>query len=247
VLLAARFFMHNIPYEHWYSPITDLLLVENIGLPFPMEGINYPCWYLSVLLFGGTAIYCLVRIVPKKAYIYTAVIIASSVYIYFMMHSPGIEQWSTVGRFLYLPFWRGVSDMMIGTLLYIAPKPSFKIGRLAECISSIGVALLLVTDGPYFDYLAAAMIIILVWSIRSEYSLLNTTVNTKLIRTLDEYQYGMYVNHICVVLLFRYWKVTEHFPLWLAIILLASTVYVIAVAGKRVSQICVREITKSAE
>lgn len=68
VLLVIRIIIHQVPYKHLYSPIADLLLLENIGLPFELEGINYPCWYLSVLLWGGTLVFVLARFLPTKVY-----------------------------------------------------------------------------------------------------------------------------------------------------------------------------------
>ena len=65
--------MHSVPYTHWYSPLLELSLLQNVGIPLENAAMNYPCWYLSVLLFGGTVIYILLRKLSKRNFNIVAV------------------------------------------------------------------------------------------------------------------------------------------------------------------------------
>lgn len=203
VLLIVRFCMHSIPYTHWYSPILELSLLQNVGIPLENAAMNYPCWYLSVLLFGGTAIYILLRKLSARIFYVIAVAIVIGTYVVLITHSLEIEQWGYFGKVFYLPFWRGVADMMIGTIIYQLPKPKKIFGLIFELGSAFGIIILLRIDGKY-DYLAVVLIIVLTWSICSRSSVLRKIGNLKVISILNKYQYGMYVNHISVILVFRY-------------------------------------------
>ena len=222
--------MHSVPYTHWYSPLLELSLLQNVGIPLENAAMNYPCWYLSVLLFGGTVIYILLRKLSKRNFNIAAVVIVICTYAYLISQSPDIEQWGTAGFVFYLPFWRGMADMMIGIIIYQLPKPKKIPGVIIELCSGIGIIILLRINGD-FDYLAVAFIILLTWSICSSSSILRKIGNLKIVNVINKYQYGMYVNHICVILIFRQLAVVSSINLGVAIIILFGCIFLFSGGG----------------
>lgn len=230
ILLIARLCMHSMPYTHWYSPLLELSLLQNIGIPLENASMNYPCWYLSVLLFGGTVIYILLRRLSKRNFNIVAVVIMICTYAYLISQSPDIEQWGTAGSVFYLPFWRGMADMMIGIIIYQLPKPKKILGVIIELCSGIGIVILLRINGD-FDYLAVAFIILLIWSICSSSSILRKIGNLKIVNVINKYQYGMYVNHICVILVFRQLAVVSSTHWGVTVIVLFVCIFLLSWVG----------------
>lgn len=231
VLLVIRIIIHQVPYKHLYSPIADLLLLENIGLPFELEGINYPCWYLSVLLWGGTLVFVLARFLPTKVYRILSVISIIFFYGYVLVNFYSIEQWGSVSHVFYLPFWRGVAGMMTGTLMYHMPIPKKRIGIIVEVFTILALIASLFLKGRY-DYLAIVIIFLLLWSVRSDDSILRKLGDASLIKWISKSQYGIFVNHIAMVLLFR--KLSLNWVISLIGIIILT--FLLACLGKQVSE-----------
>lgn len=229
VLLIAQLFMHSVPYMHWYSPILELLMLQNVGIPLEHEAINNPCWYLSVLLFGGTIVYFLLRKLSRRVYNILAIILSVGIYLFFISQSLDIEQWDTVGVF-YLPFWRGIADMMIGTLIHQLPKPKKIPGIIIECSSCLAILALLRINGK-FDYLTVAFIILLTWAIRSEDSILKKIGNLKIIDIINRYQYGIYLNHICIILIYWHFNIITSFNFWIMLGIMFICIFLLAWVG----------------
>lgn len=230
ILLIARLCMHSVPYTHWYSPLLELSLLQNVGIPLENAAMNYPCWYLSVLLFGGTVIYIFLRKLSKRNFNIAAVGIVICTYAYLISQSPDIEQWGTAGFVFYLPFWRGMADMMIGIIIYQLPKPKKILGVIIELCSGIGIVILLRINGN-FDYLAVVLIILLIWSICSNSSVFRKIGKLKIVNVINKYQYGMYVNHICVILIFRQLAVVSSINFGVAVIILFGCVFLFSWVG----------------
>lgn len=230
ILLIVRLCMRSIPYTHWYSPLLELSLLQNVGIPLENAAMNYPCWYLSVLLFGGTVIYILLRKLSKRNFNIAAVSIVICTYAYLISQSPNIEQWGTAGFVFYLPFWRGMADMMIGIIIYQLPKPKKILGVIIELCSGIGIIILLRINGD-FDYLAVAFIILFAWSICSNSSVLRKIGRLKIVNVINKYQYGMYVNHICVILIFRQLAIVSSINLGVAVIVLFGCIFLFSWVG----------------
>ena len=130
----------------------------------------------------------------------------------------------------YLPFWRGMADMMIGIIIYQLPKPKEIPGVIIELCSGIVLVILLRINGD-FDYLAVAFIILLTWSICSNSSVLRKIGKLKIVNVINKYQYGMYVNHICVILIFRQLAVVSSINLGVAIIILFGCIFLFSGVG----------------
>lgn len=56
VVIVRALILCDSPYKHWYSPMVEMVMLQNVGIPLPHESANYPCWYLSVLFYGSILI-----------------------------------------------------------------------------------------------------------------------------------------------------------------------------------------------
>lgn len=86
----------NNPYKYFYSPILEILLLQNVGIP--KSGVlNYPLWYLSVLFYSSIIIYFLISKIDKKRYIIISNVFSIIVCIFFIIKYKEIEQWGYIG------------------------------------------------------------------------------------------------------------------------------------------------------
>ena len=229
ILFLAHLVMHSVPYTHWYSPILELFLLQNVGIPLDNAAMNYPCWYLSVLLFGGTFIYFLLKKL-KRIYNIVSALVVIGTYTLLISQAPYIEQWGYVAG-VYLPFWRGLADMMIGIFICQAPKPRKLAGRLIELCSGLCILFMLRLNGQY-DYFSVFLIILLIWAICSDEAILRRIGSIKFLELINRYQYGIYLNHICVILVFRHFNLFSSLNLFSILILLFGCTFLLAWAGK---------------
>ena len=56
----------RIDIQQFFSSIPEILLIQNIGVF--NGGLNYPCWYLSVMLFSTLIILLLYKLVSKNIF-----------------------------------------------------------------------------------------------------------------------------------------------------------------------------------
>lgn len=234
VLLLSQIIMGEIAYKHWYSPILEATLTRCIGIPLATEALNGPCWYLSVLMFGGLLLYFLLKKLSRKAFNMVAVVAAAVIYGFLASRSVSIEQWDTIGKVFYLPFWRGIADMIVGIIICQLPKPKQIAGNILEVVSGVGVLALLRLNGSY-DYLALGFVVLLIWAISTEKPILSLLGNNKIVNWLSRYQYGLYVNHICVIAVFKQITFVHGINHWLRLFTLLVCILVLARVGRYVT------------
>lgn len=152
-------------------------------------------------------------------------------YGYVLVNFYSIEQWGSVSHVFYLPFWRGVAGMMTGTLMYHMPIPKKRIGIIVEVFTILALIASLFLKGRY-DYLAIVIIFLLLWSVRSDDSILRKLGDASLIKWISKSQYGIFVNHIAMVLLFR--KLSLNWVISLIGIIILT--FLLACLGKQVSE-----------
>lgn len=230
VLLLSQIIMGEIAYNHWYSPILEATLTRCIGIPLTTEALNGPCWYLSVLMFGGLLLYFLLKKLSRKACNMIAVVAAAVIYGFFASRSVSIEQWDTVGKVFYLPFWRGIADMIVGIIICQLPKPKRIVGNILEIVSGIGILALLRVNGSS-DYLALGFMVLLIWAISAEKPILSQLANNKVVNWFSRYQYGLYVNHICVIAVFKQITFIQNINHWVRLLMLLVCIFILAMMG----------------
>lgn len=183
--------------------IPELLLVQNLGIF--SGGVNYPCWYLSVLFFAGALIFLLARKLPRKWFNVLGAVCAVSSYSAILVYARGsMETFARIGVF-YLPFWRGMAGLFCATLLYQSHallQPVFrKFARLFQVMEvlSLGaiIGLMFVpgrTDGPIL-----LLILLLLLCVGSECSVVERLSDNPFVARAIHYEYAVFLNHAFVI------------------------------------------------
>ena len=146
IYLVKIGFTFNIDY------LPEAFMLQGLGF----YSINYPMWYLSVLLLITPLILLFLKYYHEKSFNYFAVIIIALVY--FNMLKAGLETWDLYGIY-YTAWWRGFADMLIGVLIFKFTKflsekeyKSYKIFfNILEILSSlILIAIFYILFQSYF-------------------------------------------------------------------------------------------------
>lgn len=179
-------------------------MVQNIGI-FNCYRINYPCWYLSVLMFASILIFGFFKISSKAVRIGVSVGCVLLIYSYIFLSYRQLENFDTVFIF-YIPFWRGVSDLLLGALAYdlqLALSKGFferniQLTRITECACFLGISVLLFIDLPV-DLILAFLIFILITAVSSPHSVINRLSDNEVFKWLIKYEYAIFLNHALVI------------------------------------------------
>lgn len=96
--------------------LPEIFLVQNIG--WYQGGINYPLWFLCVLIISSHILFALLN---ENKKITVNVICPLSVFCigtYYLNMQDGNSWGTTAGGFLYVPFLRGICFISLGIVLY---------------------------------------------------------------------------------------------------------------------------------
>lgn len=202
-LFVAEFTTRHLTYKCWYSPILELLMLQSVGIPGG-GGINYPLWYISVLMWGGTIVYILKRKLPHWAFNLFGAMIVLVTYGYLMIMVGGIEYWSNIGGVLHVPLLRGMSDIVIGMWIYDCPKLTST--KLADVIQLGSLAMVLVGMCLHNmgDFVVLPLIAVLMWSSTCDNTQLDKIGARKPFIGLYQYQYYIYVGHALAIMIWNY-------------------------------------------
>jgi Acyltransferase family. len=94
--------------------ISEALFLQAIG--FLQSNINYPCWYLSVLVIGGAFVFAVIKYNSRLATNIVLPCIVLFSYTLLFTRYDTIEQWGSIG-IISLPLLRGISGMSLGAIL----------------------------------------------------------------------------------------------------------------------------------
>lgn len=215
--------LHSVP---------EMLLVQNLG--FFSGGVNYPCWYLSVLVFAGTLVFFVGRILPRRGFNILAGFCATVTYGYILYSTGGsMETFATVGIF-YLPFWRGMAGLFCGTLLYQlhdALQTFFR--KYVNCfrvmeLTSLTLVVVLMFFPGQVDGLILLCVFLLLLAVGSEGSVIERGANCAVVKNSIHYEYAVFLNHAFVIGVVKKFFV-ERFnfpaPFNLALLLAALVIY----------------------
>lgn len=193
----------SISWSMIRNALPEMLMIQNLGI-FP-GGVNYPCWYLPVLVYGGVLVFFLGRKLSQKWFCMLGTICSIAVYSFILSFTGGkMETFGRVGVF-YLPFWRGVAGLFCGTILYklhellqhIFQKHStlFRILELFSLAGAIGPMFCqTMSDGPVL-----ISIFLLLLSVGSRQSLLEKWTQSGFIAAAIRYEYAVFLNHAFVI------------------------------------------------
>ena len=186
--------LHSLP---------ELLMIQNLGIF--AGGVNYPCWYLSVLVYASILLFFLGRKLPRRWFNTIAVLCSCLSYGYILYFTGGkMETFATVGV-LYLPFWRGMAGLFCGTLLYqlhgALPAVFKKYRNSFLCLELVTLAasIMLMFFPGQVDGLILVCLFLLLLSIGSEYSFLERYSANSIISVAIRYEYAVFLNHAFVI------------------------------------------------
>lgn len=248
ILISIAFLAVNeYSYDAWYGPLLEALMLQSIGIP-KSRGINYPLWYLSVLFYGGTLIYIMLRTIKKRWFNILGGIIVFLTYGFLIFHEQGVESWGTVAGIIHVPFWRGVSDLIIGVWICNISKPlANKFSRtcisinLLQLVSFIASITLLFLPGK-LDFIAIASFAVLVYSSTIQGGVLDHLGRSALFRKCYPYQYYVFLNHALAVLVCSFIMKFIHLPVLLHVCLLFCLVGGLAFVTKKLSDFSIHLI-----
>lgn len=183
--------------------LPEMLLIQNLGIF--SGGVNYPCWYLSVLIFASILIFFLGRVLSRQLFQTISILCACVSYGYILYFTGGsMETFATVGVF-YLPFWRGMAGLFCGTLLYqlhgVLPVvfKKYRNGFLCLELVTLAASIVLMFFPGQVDGLILVCLFLLLLSIGSEYSFLERYSANSAISVAIRYEYAVFLNHAFVI------------------------------------------------
>lgn len=199
--------LHSLP---------ELLMIQNLGI---FEGgVNYPCWYLSVLVYASVLLFFLGRLLPRRWFNTIAVLCSCFTYGYILYFTGGkMETFATVGVF-YLPFWRGMAGLFCGTLLYQlhgSLQPVFRrhIKQFQALeLTMLGVSVVMMFCSRKADGLILVSSFILLLAVGSEGSVWEHWMESPFVSAAIRYEYAVFLNHAFIIGLVKK-LVPAHFSL----------------------------------
>lgn len=200
LLIAYSLTGKSLDYQHPIGLIYELLMIQNIGLPFS-GGINYPCWYISVLVLS-TILLCSMWYVIQNTKTRHAVNFLLALIIYlllFISNSTTLEQWDWLGNIVYLPLLRAMAGMLIGAFLC---QTNFKPAVLQHLDLPIMILVIAAMFTNISEYVILLLIVLLVYSASSENSSLDKIGQSVLVQFLIQHEYTMYLNHALMISVF---------------------------------------------
>ena len=222
----------TITFPMLLHALPELLLVQNLGIF--SGGVNYPCWYLSVLVFAGTLVFFMGRVLPRRRFNILACLCAIVSYGYILCTNGGsMETFAIVGVF-YLPFWRGMAGLLCGTLLYqlhsVLVSCYRKHCRFFRCLEllMLTASVVLMFSARRVDGVILVCMFLLLLSIGSEASLLERYSENPAVSVAIRYEYAVFLNHAFVIGMVKKLFVERfgfHAPLNLAVLLTVLVIY----------------------
>ena len=146
--------------------IPEIFLLQSVG--FFKGGFNQPLWYLSVLVTASAVLFFLLKKLPIKIYNFMAILCIVIVYSY-LLYCGKIEVWGKCSIF-YIPWWRGTTDIFIGTLIYqlmdrlnqYIYKYVIEIHIIEIICTVLLIMCICIKDNEILDFVAVLCIIVLV-------------------------------------------------------------------------------------
>lgn len=186
----------------------DVLFLFSTG-PFT-NGVINPTWYMSVLIWGGSWLYAMLRYDSRLALniLFPLLMVVFGGYI--RSKGGNIELWFTDNKF-FLPLVRGMVEMSIGIYLCIffnskkdiINKSYSNIVNIMSIFSLINLLILLFID-VYLDIFSILFIPFIILGCLIEKSWFYKLFKHKIWGTLGGITYEMLLIHWCILMLFRF-------------------------------------------
>ena len=116
MILPALLGRKELDVSWLLQALPESLFLQNIGIY--TGGVNFPMWYVSVLLFGGAFVYALLRFDKRLtvSIILPMIVLVGYTYIFNMDKRGRIDSFDLYGG-VYSPMLRGVCGMSLGVVL----------------------------------------------------------------------------------------------------------------------------------
>lgn len=186
--------------------VSDSLMLNSCGIF--KGGLNYPLWYVSVLLIGSGIVYSILYYNRRLAIgiICPLIIMLTYTYLFNGGADGNIQSWNSFYCFS-LPMWRGIADLSLGTMLgyVIRYKSNFLNPKIVDCfgfISVIVVLFLTFSKAAYDQYsiLASCSLVLMCFS---QKSCVHIIFKHAFWNTLGGVTYEMLVLHVPLAMCFR--------------------------------------------
>ena len=190
-----------------FSGFSEIFMMQKIGV-FE-NGINYPLWYLSVLLFSGLIIFELLK---QNKNLFLNVITPLTLVFYFSFLSSNdlnIETWKAVNG-IYIPLLRGFVNMGIGCMLanfidiykenldrlYSNKK---YLCYMLEIVNYIILFYIICFDTNYNNYAILSCSLLILFAQQNE-SICTKLFNRKWLKIWPDITYAMFLNHAAIII-----------------------------------------------
>lgn len=181
--------------------LPEALFLQNIGI-FD-GGLNYPLWYLSVLVVGGHFLYFCIRRYEKVMVNLVLPLLIIGTFTGIFSQGDSIEIWeSTAG--IYLPLARGIADLGLGVLCCHAEEKLSGVKRrrfdAAYPASLLLAAFLLFSPVCYDRYALIVFPVLIICGFRRD--TLAERISSRCRRPIDWFSrlcYPVYLNHALVI------------------------------------------------
>lgn len=200
VLLAVSAIVGKpIAYNKPWSPVLELLLMQQYGLP-GSGGYNYPLWYLSCLIPVGTMLWAMLRSMKRPVFCVVAGSAAACGYA-ILVSNGGIEQWGYIRGLFYGPMVRAIAAMSLGALWGIIQERGYgkwvSHARALTCVEvgAFSLTITLMCLAPVNDYLLLVVLLVYVACAVLPCSLSSRLGRSRLVQRLAPCQYAVYLNH----------------------------------------------------
>lgn len=193
-LAIVKIVFHSpFKYSKWYSLITELLCIQGIGIKGSGQ-VNYPMWYLSVLIIVSIVIYTMLTITPNRVFNITGTILIF-IGIVMLTENTDLELFDYIHG-IYQPVIRGITEMLIGVMLFRLPRI-----RINDAIPFVMVMILISMmfsekTNDFMFLVIAAISVYFVVSAKFE-----TIGNNIIVRKISEIELYMYLNHAMIIML----------------------------------------------
>lgn len=185
--------------------LPELFWIQNLGI-FPFEGYNYPCWYISVWIWSSMLLIVGNRYFPKS--INSVILICLPLFYILcsvMIYDGRMEIWDTYNG-IYLPFFRGMSDLCIGIGIGKSCDNNYKISQTVrwgiEIFLFFGIIFMILCPNNA-DWITVFLIAMWVRIIKDNDSILGRLGRKSFIRKWTNYEYAIYLNHAVVILVLK--------------------------------------------
>lgn len=196
-----------------FKSIPEFFLLQNVG--FFYGGINYPLWYISVMLVSEILIFIMLQENERKTIKLVLPICILLFYTLIYSNNNSLENFNRDGAF-YLPLLRGFAGISVGVLackfhssqVFDAIKKHKVICRICELLLYSATFYLIIFKTNY-EFDAVLLFSLIILNAMNENSYTYKLFNRNLFKKLGQMSYIIYLNHASFIVAYSY--INRHF------------------------------------